>query len=222
MSENQKNNPLISIGTGNARRVTHYLFTLAENRSLGAFTVDATYLIDDKPVVPSEEVVNLYPSTEFTMDIAIVYRKMNTHREKKYQTTKALGYTLPTNICPLCTCLSLHPPGDNCFIHEDNTLQPFVNSGNNELRWSGNHTGHHSSVIEDHNVLTSQVLVFGRCHIEPHYFIGANATSKDRFIMRREALIGLDSLIMKDTAEKVVYHRTLTILMDTTSDQIQI
>ncbi len=50
------------------------------------------------------------------------------------------------------------PIGDNCFILEDNTIQPFTSIGNNVVLWSGNHIGHHS-VIKDHVSFTSHVVL---------------------------------------------------------------
>ena len=37
-------------------------------------------------------------------------------------------------------------PGENCFILEDNTMQPFVVIGDNVTLWSGNHIGHHARI----------------------------------------------------------------------------
>ena len=31
--------------------------------------------------------------------------------------------------------------GDHCFIFENNTVQPFVEIGDNVILWSGNHIG---------------------------------------------------------------------------------
>ena len=52
--------------------------------------------------------------------------------------------------------------GDNCFIFEDNTVQPFVTLGNNLVLWSGNHIGHHST-LRDHCFISSHVVISGFC-----------------------------------------------------------
>ena len=62
--------------------------------------------------------------------------------------------------------ISPRPPGDNCFILEDNTVQPFVTIGNNVTLWSGNHIGH-DSVIEDDCFISSHVVVSGTCGSVP-------------------------------------------------------
>jgi UDP-3-O-[3-hydroxymyristoyl] glucosamine N-acyltransferase len=90
--------------------------------------------------------------------------------------------------------------GDNCFILEDNTIQPFATIGNDVVMWSGNHIGHHS-VIKDHVFITSHVVVSGACTIEPHCFLGVNATIRDETILARETLVGAGALILRDTKE---------------------
>lgn len=55
--------------------------------------------------------------------------------------------------------------GENVFLLEDNTIQPFVSIGNNVTLWSGNHIGHHST-IHDHCFLASHIVVSGGVVIE--------------------------------------------------------
>ncbi len=217
--------PLIIFGLGDAAEVAHFLFTTDAHWDVAGFTVDSAYrkenTFKDLPVVAFEEVTNHFPPDKFDLFIATGYNQMNKIREAKYHAAKALGYTLRTYISSKCTYLSQFPPGDNCMIFENNTIQPFVKLGSNIVLWSGNHIGHHS-VIEDHNFLTSHVVVSGRCHIEPNCFIGVNASLRDAIRIRRETLIGAGAVVMKDTLEKGVYLPQRAILFDKTSDQIEI
>ena len=74
------------------------------------------------------------------MHIAIGYNDRNKTREKFYRLAKSKGYKLLTYVSSKCTNYA-KKIGDNCFIFEDNTLQPFVEIGNNCILWSGNHVG---------------------------------------------------------------------------------
>ena len=78
------------------------------------------------------------------MFVALSYAKMNGVRAEKYAAMKAAGYRLASYVSSRCSYLAQTPPGDNCFILEDNTIQPFVTIGNNVTLWSGNHIGHDS------------------------------------------------------------------------------
>lgn len=74
--------------------------------------------------------------------------------------------------------------GENCFIFEDNTIQPFVTIGDNRVLWSGNHVGHNPTV-GDHVFVTSQVVISGACTIGDNSFLGVNATIRMRRSSRR-------------------------------------
>ena len=120
-----------------------------------------------------------------------------------------------------CTFLTQIPTGDNCFILEDNTVQPFVKIGNDVVLWSGNHIGH-DVTIEDHNFITSHVVVSGFVTIKRNCFIGVNATIRDAITIASETLIAAGAIIMKDTEEKGVYLPARSTLFDKKSDEIKI
>ena len=61
--------------------------------------------------------------------------------------------------------MTKYPIGENCFIFEDNTIQPFVVVEDNVILWSGNHIGHHS-VIKNHNFVSSHVVIDDYGHYE--------------------------------------------------------
>ena len=63
---------------------------------------------------------------------------------EKYDDAIRRGYTLISYVSSKATTFPGFTCGDNCFILEDNTIQPFVTIGNNVVMWSGNHIGHHT------------------------------------------------------------------------------
>src|SRR4029077_8666965 len=141
---------LIIFGTGDIAQIANYYFNTDTEHEVVAFTVDLAYMQTDtfegKPVIAFEDIVKKYPPSEFKMFIATSYAKLNKIRASKYNEAKKLGYELVSYISSHCTYLSQFRCGDNCFIFEDNTIQPFVKIGNNVTLWSGNHIGHHSVI----------------------------------------------------------------------------
>ena len=117
------------------------------------------------------------------------YARMNQVRAAKYAEAKALGYELVSYVSSQCSFLTQFPHGDNCFVLEDNTVQPFVRIGSNVTLWSGNHIGHHS-VIKDHCFIASQVVVSGFCTVGTSCFIGVNATFGNNLEVGDDCLIG--------------------------------
>ena len=199
---------LVIFGTGDAARVAHNFFTHDSEHEVVAFTVDREYLSSDSffdlPLVSFEEISERYPPHENMMFVALGYSRMNKARAEKYHQAKAKGYELTSYVSSRCSFLTENPVGDNCFILEDNTIQPFVRIGNNITLWSGNHIGH-DSIIEDHCFLASHIVVSGRVHIHPYCFIGVNATLRNSITIAPETLIGAGAIIMQDTVEQGVY-----------------
>jgi sugar O-acyltransferase (sialic acid O-acetyltransferase NeuD family) len=216
---------LVIFGSGDIARLAHHYFTRDSDHEVIAFTVDEQYRQGDTfldlPLVPFEEVVGAYPPSEYKMFVALSYAGMNKLRAKKYRQAKQYGYELVSYVSSRCSFLTDHPIGDNCFILEDNTIQPFVKIGNNVTLWSGNHIGH-DAVIEDHCFLASHIVVSGYVRIRNNCFIGVNATLRNSITIAPETLIGAGAVIMKDTVEKGVYLPPRAELFIKKSDEIEL
>jgi sugar O-acyltransferase (sialic acid O-acetyltransferase NeuD family) len=214
---------LVLFGTGDIARLAHVYFSTDSAYEVVAFTVDREFCEADRfrdlPLVPFDEVEQRYPPATHSMFIAVSYARMNGVRMEKYAEAKGKGYTLATYVSSRCTFLSEHAVGDNCFILEDNTIQPFVRIGNNVTLWSGNHIGH-DAVIEDHCFLASHIVVSGRVRIGEACFIGVNATLRNAIAVAPRTLIGAGAVIMKDTAEGAVYLAPRPTVAEKRSDEI--
>lgn len=216
---------LVIFGAGDIARLAHFYFNRDSDHEVVAFTVDQKYreadTFLDLPLVSFEEVSSRYPADEYQMFVALSYAKMNKLREEKYTRAKEQGYQLVSYVSSRCSFLTDHPVGDNCFILEDNTIQPFVKIGNNVTLWSGNHIGH-DATIEDHCFLASHIVVSGYVRISNNCFIGVNATLRNSITIAPETLIGAGAVIMKDTVPKGVYLPPRAELFSKTSDQIEL
>jgi sugar O-acyltransferase (sialic acid O-acetyltransferase NeuD family) len=216
---------LVIFGAGDIGRLAHYYFTRDSEHQIAAFTVDQKYLKEESflglPMVAFEEVAKLYSPQDYKMFVAFSYARMNRTRAAKYYQAKELGYELVSYVSSRCSFLTDHPVGDNCFILEDNTIQPFVRIGNDVTLWSGNHIGH-DATIDDHCFLASHIVVSGHVHIHPYCFIGVNATLRNSITIARETLIGAGAVIMKDTVEGGVYLPPRAKLFSKSSSEIEL
>jgi len=220
-----KNKKLIIIGNTSNARLAKFYFTTDSDYEVVAFSVDRQYIngneFEGLEVVAFEEIELHYPASKCDAFVAVGYTEMNKIREKLYNACKVKGYTMANYISSHCTFLTQIPTGDNCFILEDNTIQPYVKIGNDVVLWSGNHIGH-DVTIEDHNFITSHVVVSGFVTIKRNCFIGVNATLRDSITIAPETLIAAGAIIMKDTEEKGVYLATRSTLFGKKSDEIKI
>ena len=199
---------VIIFGIEEFAQVAHFYLTHDSPYEVAAFTVDRDYITEKElfglPIVPFEEIEKSYPPDKFKMFVAIGYSNVNKPRAEKYYEAKSKGYELISYVNSKSVLWGDTEIGDNCFIFENQTIQPFVKIGNDVIIWSGNHIGHHS-VIGDHCFITSHVVISGGVKIEPYCFLGVNATLRDAITIARECVIGMGAVIVKDTQEKGVY-----------------
>jgi len=200
--------PLIIFGLGDIAQIAKYYFETDSEYTPVAFTVESAYMSNDTfeelPVLPFESISETYKPGEVDVFIAVSYADMNRLRERIFHSIKKKGYTLASYISSACTYRSQFPPGENAFIFEDNTIQPFVRIGDNVTLWSGNHIGHHST-IASHNFVSSHVVISGHCQINSHCFLGVNATLAHKVELAKGTLLGAGVVISKNTEENGVY-----------------
>jgi sugar O-acyltransferase (sialic acid O-acetyltransferase NeuD family) len=128
---------------------------------------------------------------------------MNTLRKNIYEEGKLKGYKFISYISSKATLFD-NKIGENCFILEDNTIQPFTEIGDNVILWSGNHIGHHSK-IDNHVFFTSHVVLSGHCHVKERAWFGVNSTIRDGITIGEGSLIAMGSLITKTTEDNSFY-----------------
>jgi sugar O-acyltransferase (sialic acid O-acetyltransferase NeuD family) len=216
---------LVIFGAGDIARLAQFYFRTDSEHEVAAFVVDAEHRKSDTfqglPLVETAAALERYSPAEYDMFVALSYAKMNRARAAKYEQMKTVGYRLVSYVSSRCTYLSETAPGDNCFILEDNTIQPFATIGSDVTLWSGNHIGH-DSVIEDHCFITSHVVVSGHVRVRSYCFIGVNATLRNSIEIAPATLVGAGAVIMKNTREKGVYLPQRAELFEKTSDQVEL
>ena len=199
---------LIIFGIGEIGELAKFYFDNDSNFETVAFTLDEEFIKENHfsglPVYSFGNLENYFNPEDFYIFIAIGYSKMNRIRESKYNQALSKGFKLASYISSKATIFQNCTIGSNCFILEDNTIQPFVKIGDNVTLWSGNHIGHHT-LIKDNCFITSQVVISGGVEISENCFVGVNSTIRDRIKIGSFSLIGAGSLILKSIEPNGVY-----------------
>lgn len=199
---------LIIFGTSDLSELAHFYFTHDSDHEVIAFSVNEKYLIENRfkglPVVPFEEIEKIYSVDNYKFFIPLTGRNMNRNREKIYNEAKVKGYELASYVSSKATVWPGAEIGDNCFIFEDNTIQPFTKIGNNVVLWSGNHIGHHG-IIKDHVFFTSHVVLSGHCTVESYCYFGVNSTIRDGLHINEGSIVAMGANLTKDTDAWGVY-----------------
>ena len=204
---------LVIIGSGETAELAYQYFTYDSPYSVCAFSVNSEYINSEKflnlPIVPLENLKEAYPPTKYEAFVAVSAAKLNRHRSALYQEIKSMEYTLATYISSKAFIWHNTLIGENCFILENNTLQPFTEVGNNVVMWSGNHVGHRSK-IEDHCFISSHCVISGFCKIGNYSFLGVNCTLEDEVVVEVDSFIGAGAIIRKSTETKSFYQASAT------------
>ena len=195
---------VIIFGLLDTAELAHYYLENDSEHEVVAFTVSKEYINKNKfkglPVVPFEDIETIYPPDQYHLFAPMTAKQMNQLREKIYLEGKSKGYKYISYVSSKATVFD-NEIGENCFILEDNTIQPFTKIGNNVVLWSGNHIGHHGE-IKDHVFFTSHVVMSGHCIIESYCFFGVNATIRDYTHLAKGTLLAMGASLTKQKTDE--------------------
>jgi len=211
---------MIIFGCTEQAEIANYYFSKAGYK-INYHCVDDEYASSDQfcgvPVIASSEASNKRLWETNKLHVAIGFSNLNRVRQAIFERMKRQGYSFLSYVSDRACVYSKHI-GENCFILENNVIQPFVRIGDNAVLWSGNHIGHHTS-IEDHVFISSHVVVSGCCKIGGNSFLGVNATISDQVTIGRDNIIGAGCLIKKDTKDAQVFSVPATPPRQISSDR---
>jgi sugar O-acyltransferase (sialic acid O-acetyltransferase NeuD family) len=196
-----KTKKLVLFGDSAFAEIAYEYFTFDSEYEVVAFTVSKEFLKKNEmfglPILPFEDIENQFPPSKYELHIALVYNSLNRVRRQFYFEAKEKGYHLANYVSSKAFIWRNVELGDNVFIFEDNTIQPFVKIGSNNVFWSGNHIGHHSE-IGSHNFFSSHIVISGFCVIGNSNFFGVNSTVNNNIQIGDDCLIGSSSLVVKN------------------------
>ncbi len=203
-----KNDKLIIVGDSAFAEVAYEYFMCDSPYDVIAFSAEREHIKNTTllglPVVPLEELENLYNPAKYSVFVAITYTQLNRLRTRLYNMVKDKGYKIASYVSSKAFVWRDVKIGENCFIFENNTVQPFVRVGNNVILWSGNHIGHHST-IKDNCFLSSHVVVSGFTEIGENCYLGVNSTIAHNLKIAKNCFIDAGTVILKNTEEGKIY-----------------
>jgi sugar O-acyltransferase (sialic acid O-acetyltransferase NeuD family) len=193
--------PLVIFGSAEIARLARFYFDNDSEYRVVAFTVDDSHVespeIDGLPLIAFSELDSKFPAGEVAMHVALSYRRLNKLRQEKFEQAKTSGYKLVSYVCSKSVSWPDLQIGENCFILENQTIQPTVTIGNNVMIWSGNHLGH-GAAIGDHTYIASHVVISGHSKIGQRCFLGVNSTLRDFVNIGDDVFIGMQAAVVQD------------------------
>ncbi len=203
--------PLVLIGGGEFACIAYEYFTHDSPYQVVGVAVDEQYMraaqatfADGPTVLDLEHLEDVFSPNEVDIFVAIPATRLNRDRQTVFEAMRGRGYSFATYVSSRAFVWRNVKVGENCFIFESNTLQPFTSVGDNTILWSGNHVGHRTT-IGSHVFVTSHVVISGYCSVGDNSFLGVNATINDGISIAPFSLVGAGSHVNRDTQELGVY-----------------
>jgi sugar O-acyltransferase (sialic acid O-acetyltransferase NeuD family) len=219
---NIKHKKAIIVGTGPFAELAHFYLDVDSPYNIVAFCESEPTQNEfcSKKVIAIDDIAQYYPSDEYDVFVAIGYRRMNDIRKDVCEDMRKKGYHLLSYISSKATFWNHENHiGDNVFVFEDNTIQPFTSIGDGTILWSGNHIGHHA-MIGNYCFISSHCVVSGHCHIDDCCFLGVNCTIQDSIKIAQKNLIGAGVIISKNTNYSEVYLSEKHVASKITSNKL--
>lgn len=218
-----KEKRLIIVGDRAFAEIAYEYFTHDSGYEVVAFSVEREFLKRESllglPVMPFEELERDYDPSSHEVFVALTYARLNRVRTRLYHEAKGKGYNLARYVSSHAFVWRNASIGENCFIFENNVIQPFVRIGDNVIIWSGNHIGHHST-IGDNCFISSHVVVSGFVEVGRNCFLGVNSTIANDLHIAEDCVIGAGALVLQDTEKGKVYRGGGTKAGDATASSI--
>ena len=199
---------VIIFGIVETAELAYYYLKNDSEHEVVAFCVDHKYLPEEKyfkslPIVDFDNVEELYPVKEYKFFAPMSPSKMNTLREKIYNSIKKKGYDCISYVSSKAIVFNTEI-GENCFVQEGNTLQPFTKLGNNVMIWSDNTVAHHT-VVKDHVTIASHVMVGGHSIIGENSLLALNSSIPYGTNVAKGTHVRMGSVLYEDTEEMGEY-----------------
>ncbi|HEY4280422.1 MAG TPA: acetyltransferase [Conexibacter sp.] len=192
--------PIVIVGAGGHAQLAYEYFTVDSPHDVVAFAVEREYLTnatqEGLPVVALDELSARYDPGTYQTFVAISYQRLNRLRRRLFDEVKRQGFTCASFVSSDASVWRNVTIGENCFIFEHTSLQPFVTVGDNCVVWS-DYVGH-GTVIEDDVFFGAHVVVAGCCRIGARSFVGVNATFGDGLSIAEDTIVGAGAVVHKD------------------------
>ncbi|MBZ9993445.1 acetyltransferase [Mesorhizobium sp. BH1-1-4] len=214
---------VVIFGAGQLAEVAKaYFDKFSEDRVVG-FTVDKGFLTQTEfknlPVVAWEGLEERFPPGTVKLIGPLSYQRLNEFRRDRHREGRARGYDFARFIHPSAHNMA-EMVGDNCFILENCTLQPFVRLGEGVIIWSNSHVGHHTTV-DDFCFLSSQVGLASGVHIGTCCFIGGQVGVDNGITVGSGTYIESRAMIRRDLPPNSVVRHPFDLPKPYSSDRLK-
>jgi sugar O-acyltransferase (sialic acid O-acetyltransferase NeuD family) len=203
-----KNKRVIVFGASALSSLAWFCLTNDSQWKVNAFTVDKRFLTKNTheglPVVPFEDLLNIYPPSTVKLLIPVGYSSINGLRMERFQQASKLGYEFISYISSRASVWPKQRIGKNCIVYEHAIIQPFTTIEDNIIIRSGAHISHHCA-LGKHSFVSAEAAFGGNVTVGERCFIGLGAVIRDGVRLAERSFIGAGAVVISDTEPDGVY-----------------
>jgi sugar O-acyltransferase (sialic acid O-acetyltransferase NeuD family) len=209
---------LVIYGIGRFAEYVQYVLEEDSPYEVIAFSIEKSYSeateFNQLPLYAFENLDDHIPSDSVSLFIAV---GQNEVRKRIFRQCLHKGFTLANYISSKAQTWPNLKIGQNCFIGEGSTIQPYVEIGNGCILFAAN-IGHHSRI--GNHVLVSAMTLGGNVLIEDNCFLGMNSTVAQNVKVGENSIIGMGCSISRNTAPNSVYSNKGTSMRKVSSEDV--
>lgn len=215
---------LVLFGDGGLTEIVARYAIEEDAYNVVAFTVDEAYLTKKtllgRPVVAFEQAIELYPDSLLLVAVTFQARSHRFLGKEKSEQGVALGFELARFVSKRASVAPDVRWGKGVIVSPNAILEPGVVLGDGVIVRSGVYVGHHCQ-IGNYSYLAPRAAMSGYVTVEPHAFVGLNATIRDRVTIGHSALIGCGVVVNGDVAPKTVLKASDPLTLPVSRDGIK-
>ena len=206
---------IVIFGANDLGRMLKYYMEQDDPRKIVGFTMNQAYIEKDVfwgfPVVPFENILDIFPPEDHEILIAIGNRKMNDIRKKIFMECKSLGYQIASYIHSSCLIHS-DDIGEGNILLEKCLVYPYAKIGNGNLMWDHVLISH-DCVVGDFNTFSSFADLCGYVTIGNNGYFGKHCIIQEHSKIDY-TLVGAAAYAKKETKPYDVVVPARSVILD--------
>lgn len=199
---------LIIIGDGEFAQIAFEYFLHDSGYRVCGFCVEREFLsrgeLLNLPVTAVEEIEITYPASDYTLFVAITYTHLNRTRARLFEKLRLRNYQFASYRHPGAFVADSARVGQNVFVYDGCSIQPFADIGDNVICGSGSRVAHRVK-LADNAYLASGVVIGGFTSVGRNCFLGLNCTVVDQVEICQDVVVAAGAVLVEDARKPHVY-----------------
>lgn len=202
---------VVIVGTGETGCMLHDYLKFDSDYEVIAFASENEYIHSEMlmnlPVVPLENLQDIFNPKEVRIMVAVSYVEMNNTRSRLLKICRDMGFRFASYVSSRCSVWKDVQIGENVIVMEGATIQYGATIEDNVIMWPNASVGHHCKIHKD-VWISAGCMIGGFAEVFERSFLGMNVAIKGGCQVKESSLVGAGVYISTDTSPYSIYGNT--------------